>query len=69
MNCTKKFLALLMVLAMALGMTAVAESPAASPVASPVAGEVEPLSTAFLMYADANWKYQWWHDALSRRRA
>lgn len=27
MNCTKKFLALLMVLAMALGMTAVAESP------------------------------------------
>lgn len=51
----KSFLALLMALAMLLGMTAVAE-----PVPSPEAEEV--LSTAFLMYADANWNYQWWHD-------
>lgn len=62
MNRTKKFLALLMVLAMALGMTAAAESMVDSPNASPIADAENPLSTAFLMYADANWQYQWWHD-------
>ncbi len=60
MSRAKSFLALLLALTMLLGVSAFAEA-VESPVASPVA-DAEDAPVAYLMYADANWQYQWWHD-------